>query len=58
MAVIVIVAAAWVLRRTVFGRQILATGGNEARPGCPACPIARVKLWSTASAACSRASPG
>src|SRR5215213_7017725 len=29
LMVIVVAAAAWILRRTVFGRQILAVGGNE-----------------------------
>jgi len=43
MAVIVI-AAAWVLRRTVFGRQVLATGGNEAAARLSGVPTARVKL--------------
>ena len=32
----VVALAAWMLRRTVFGRQILAVGGNEAAAGSPA----------------------
>ena len=43
MAVIVIVAA-WALRRTVFGRQVLAIGGNEAAARLSGVPVARVKL--------------
>ncbi len=43
MAVIVIVAA-WALRRTVFGRQVLATGGNEAAARLSGVPTSRVKL--------------
>lgn len=43
MAVIVIVAA-WALQKTVFGRQVLATGGNEAAARLSGVPTARVKL--------------
>jgi ribose transport system permease protein len=43
MAVIVIVAA-WALRRTVFGRQVLATGGNEAAARLSGVPTSRIKL--------------
>lgn len=43
MAVIVI-AAAWILRRTVFGRNILATGGNEKAAELAGIPVAGVKL--------------
>lgn len=42
MAVIVALAA-WMLRRTVFGRQILAVGGNEAAARLAGVPAARVK---------------
>ncbi len=28
--VVIVIVAAWVLQKTVFGRQVLATGGNEA----------------------------
>ena len=43
MAVIV-VAAAWVLRRTMFGRSILATGGNEKAAEIAGIPVSGVKL--------------
>jgi galactofuranose transport system permease protein len=38
-----IAAAAWMLRRTLFGRQILAVGGNEKAARLAGVPIARVK---------------
>ena len=40
----VVALAAWALRRTVFGRQILAVGGNEAAARLAGVPVARVKL--------------
>jgi galactofuranose transport system permease protein len=42
MAVIV-AAAAWMLRRTVFGRQILAVGGNERAARLAGVPVGPVK---------------
>jgi ribose/xylose/arabinose/galactoside ABC-type transport system permease subunit len=36
--------AAWMLRRTLFGRQILAVGGNEKAARLAGIPVARVKL--------------
>jgi ribose transport system permease protein len=36
--VAIVAGAAYTLRKTVFGREILAVGGNEARRGCPAFP--------------------
>jgi galactofuranose transport system permease protein len=42
MAVIV-AAAAWMLRRTVFGRQILAIGGNESAARLAGIPVGPVK---------------
>ncbi|MFL5332903.1 MAG: ABC transporter permease [Geminicoccaceae bacterium] len=42
MAVIV-AAAAWAIRRTGFGRQVLAVGGNEAAARLAGVPVARVK---------------
>ncbi|QYO75155.1 ABC transporter permease [Devosia salina] len=42
--VVMIVLAAWVLQRTVFGRQILATGGNEKAADLAGIPVDRVKL--------------
>ena len=41
---IVVVVAAWVLRSTVFGRYVLATGGNEAAARLAGVPIDKVKL--------------
>jgi len=43
MAVLV-VAAAWVLRHTLFGRHILAIGGNERAAALSGVAIGRVKL--------------
>jgi galactofuranose transport system permease protein len=40
----IVALAAWALRRTVFGRQILAVGGNEAAARLAGVPVARVKL--------------
>jgi ribose transport system permease protein len=40
----VVALAAWALRRTVFGRQVLAVGGNEAAARLAGVPVARVKL--------------
>ncbi len=37
--------AAWVLRRSLFGRQILAIGGNEQAARLSGIPVARVKRW-------------
>ncbi len=39
----VVAAAAWALRRTVFGRQVLAVGGNEAAARLAGVPVKRVK---------------
>lgn len=50
----VVVIAAWVLRKTVFGRQILAVGGNEPAARLAGVPVARVKrLVYVASGLCS-----
>jgi galactofuranose transport system permease protein len=40
-----VAAAAWMLRRTLFGRQILAVGGNERAARLAGVPVARVKRW-------------
>jgi galactofuranose transport system permease protein len=40
-----VVAAAWVLRRSLFGRQILAIGGNERAARLAGVPVVRVKRW-------------
>jgi galactofuranose transport system permease protein len=42
--VVVVVVAAFVLRRTVFGRQLLAVGGNEAAARLSGISVKRVKL--------------
>lgn len=39
-----VVAAAYVLKRTVFGRQVLAVGGNEAAARLAGVPVNRVKI--------------
>ena len=43
--VVMVAAAAWVLRRSLFGRQILAIGGNERAARLAGVPVARVKRW-------------
>jgi ribose/xylose/arabinose/galactoside ABC-type transport system permease subunit len=43
--VILVAAAAWVLRGSLFGRQILAIGGNESAARLAGIPVARVKRW-------------
>ena len=43
--VVLVVAAAWVLRRSLFGRQILAIGGNERAARLAGVPVASVKRW-------------
>ena len=43
MAVIVVIAA-WVLRRTAFGRRILAVGGNEKAAELSGIGVSRIKL--------------
>jgi galactofuranose transport system permease protein len=40
-----VVAAAWVLRRSLFGRQILAIGGNERAARLAGVPVVQVKRW-------------
>jgi ribose/xylose/arabinose/galactoside ABC-type transport system permease subunit len=42
---ILVVVAAWVLRRSLFGRQILAIGGNERAARLAGVPVASVKRW-------------
>lgn len=42
--VVVVAVAAFVLRRTVFGRQLLAVGGNEAAARLSGISVKRVKL--------------
>ena len=43
LMLVLVVAAAWALRRTVFGREILAVGGNERAARLAGIPAARVK---------------
>jgi ribose/xylose/arabinose/galactoside ABC-type transport system permease subunit len=43
--VALVAAAAWMLRRTLFGRQILAIGGNEKAARLAGMPVASVKRW-------------
>ena len=40
---ILVAAAAWTLRRTLFGRQVLAVGGNERAARLSGVPVDRVK---------------
>ena len=40
---VLVAIAAWVLRRTLFGRQVLAVGGNERAARLAGVPAARVK---------------
>lgn len=44
LMVVIVLAMAWVLRSTVYGRHVLATGGNEAAARLAGIPVARVKL--------------
>jgi ribose/xylose/arabinose/galactoside ABC-type transport system permease subunit len=41
---VIVLAAAWMLRRTLFGRSILATGGNERASRLAGIGVKRVKL--------------
>jgi galactofuranose transport system permease protein len=41
--IVIVLAAAWMLRRTVFGRQILAVGGNERAARLSGIPVVSVK---------------
>ncbi|HZZ63111.1 MAG TPA: ABC transporter permease [Roseiarcus sp.] len=40
-----VAAAAWAVRRTLFGREILAVGGNERAARLAGVPVNRVKRW-------------
>jgi ribose transport system permease protein len=42
--VLIVAIAAWVMRRTVFGRNILAVGGNERASALSGVAVGRVKL--------------
>ncbi len=43
--IILVAVAAWVLKRSLFGRQILAIGGNERAARLSGIPVASVKRW-------------
>jgi galactofuranose transport system permease protein len=44
LMIVLVVAASWVLRGTVFGRYVLATGGNESAARLAGVPVARIKI--------------
>lgn len=44
LMVVIVVAVAWAMRATIFGRYILAVGGNEAAARLAGIPVNRVKL--------------
>jgi ribose/xylose/arabinose/galactoside ABC-type transport system permease subunit len=43
--IVFVAVAAWVLKRSLFGRQILAIGGNERAARLSGVPVAKVKRW-------------
>ena len=43
--VVIVAVAAWTLRRTLFGRHILAIGGNERAARLAGVPVTKVKRW-------------
>jgi ribose transport system permease protein len=43
LMIVIVAVAAWILRRTVFGRQILAIGGNERAARLAGIPVTSVK---------------
>lgn len=43
LMIVIVALAAWMLRRTVFGRQILAIGGNERAARLAGIPVTSVK---------------
>ena len=44
LMLVMVAVAAWALRRSVFGRYVLATGGNEPAARLAGVPVNRVKL--------------
>lgn len=44
LMLLVVAIAAWAMRATVFGRNVLATGGNEAAARLAGIPVTRVRL--------------
>jgi galactofuranose transport system permease protein len=45
LMVVMVILASWTLRRTLFGRHILAVGGNERAARLAGVPVAKVKRW-------------
>jgi len=45
LMLIAVALAAWMLRRTLFGRHVLAVGGNERAARLAGVPVDRVKRW-------------
>lgn len=43
--IVLVAVVAWMLRRSLFGRQILAIGGNEQAARLAGIPVAKVKRW-------------
>src|SRR6202034_4439119 len=43
--IVLVIAAAWVLKRSLFGRQILAIGGHARAARRSGVPVAQVKRW-------------
>jgi ribose transport system permease protein len=43
LMLVIVAAAAWALRRTLFGREVLAVGGNERAARLSGIPVARIK---------------
>ena len=41
----IVAAAAWMMRKTLFGRQIIAIGGNERAARLSGIPVGRTKRW-------------
>ncbi|UEM25390.1 ABC transporter permease (plasmid) [Skermanella mucosa] len=44
LMLVIVLAVAWMLRATIFGRHVLATGGNEPAARLAGVPVNRVKL--------------
>jgi len=44
LAIAIVVVVAWVMRRTSFGRYVLAVGGNESAARLAGVPVARVRI--------------
>ena len=44
LMLVIVALTYWVVRRTVFGRSVLAVGGNETAAGLSGIPVARVKV--------------